>query len=339
MLSLDELVGKISGESGKAEEEVKTLIKDKQTELSDLVSEEGAAYIVGRELGVELIKDTRRDLKIANILPEMRNVDIKARVSSVFEPKEFEKNGKKGIVAGVVLGDDSGTIRLPLWNDEAALIKTEELSEGDLVEVTGAWSKNDSYRDGAELRLGRRGRIKKLESGEPGQAPSGTGGGAQQDAVRSSIAKASPGMNVIIRGMLMQVYRKKPYFEVCPQCGSRATESGSSFTCKEHGTVTPVYNLLLTGVLDDGTGNMRVVFFRDQAEKIFGRGANDVKDEFMGKGLDSFWEGFPAIGKELVVEGRVKMNDFSKEPEILANSVTEVNVKEEAARMLSELGG
>ena len=80
MLSTEELVKEISGKSEKGEDEVKKLIRDKQVELSGLVSEEGAAYIVGRELGVEMIRDTRRELKIKNILPDMRSVSIIAKV-------------------------------------------------------------------------------------------------------------------------------------------------------------------------------------------------------------------------------------------------------------------
>jgi replication factor A1 len=340
MLSLEELIGEISEKSGKSEEEVKGLIKEKQTELSDLVSEEGAAYIVGRELGVMLIKESRRDLKIANILPDIRNVDVVARVASVFEPREFDKNGKKGIVSGMMLSDDTGTIRLPLWNDEVKLISSIGLSQGDLVEVTGAWSKKDSYRDSAELRLGKKGKIRKVEDGEseipmPEQSQER---GSPQPAERKEIKDLAPGLNVIVKGCFMQVYRRKPYFEVCPQCGARAEEGNGSFSCKEHGPVQPNFNLLLSGVIDDGTGNIRVVLFREQAEKVFGKSAEEVKSAFESDG-EGFWSGFGGMGKEFMVEGRVKVNDFSKEPEILANNVSEVNVKDEAERLLKEIGG
>ncbi len=336
MLSLDELVTEISGKSGKAEDDIKALIKEKQTELSDLVSAEGAAYIVGRELGVELIKDTRRDLKIENILPDMRNVDVKARVASVFEPREFQRNGKTGKVANVTLSDDTGTIRLPLWNDEIGIIESTGLSQGDLVEVTGAWSKRDNYRDTAELRLGKRGKITKLESG-PGELPpkgGGSGQPAQQPAIRTEIKDLKPGASVIVKGCLIQVYKKKPYYDICPQCGKSVKEENGSFVCRDHGFVQPTFSLLLSGVIDDGTGNIRAVFFRDSAEKLFGKSAQEVKSSFDSAGIDGFWEGFPSIGKDIMVEGRVKISDFTKEAEILANSVTEVNAREEAANIL-----
>jgi ssDNA-binding replication factor A large subunit len=343
MLSLEELIREISEKSGKSEEEISSLIKDKQAELSNLVSEEGAAYIVGREAGVELIKDTRRKLKIKNILADMRNVEVVARIASVFEPREFDKNGKKGIVSGVMLSDDTGAIRLPLWNDEANLVSTLGLSQGDLVEISGAWAKKDNYRDAAELRLGKRGRIKKLEDGKGGDVPvlqeGDAGPPAPAEAKRVEIKDVSPGLNVIVKGCLMQVYRKRPYFEACPQCGGRVEEAGGSFTCKEHGTVQPAFNLLLSGVIDDGTGNIRAVFFREQAGKLFGKSAEDIKESFESEGMEAFWGNFAGRGKEFMVEGRVKISDFSQEPEILANKVSEVNVKEEAESLLKEIGG
>jgi len=80
------------------------------------------------------------------------------------------------------------------------------------------------------------------------------------------------------------------------------------------------------------------VFFREQAEKLFGKPVEEVKAEFTEKGQDAFWDGFTGIGKELLVEGRIKSNEFTKEMEILCNNVEEVNTREEIKRLLSEVG-
>jgi hypothetical protein len=154
----------------------------------------------------------------------------------------------------------------------------------------------------------------------------------------ADIASLKPGMNAQIRGCLVQAYRRKPYFEVCPQCGSRAEDKEGKFVCKEHGPVEPAYNLLFSGVIDDGTGNIRFVLFRDQAEKMFGKSAAEVRNEFESDGSDQFWANFPNLGKEYTLEGRVKVNDFSNESEVLANSMMETDIKEESGRLLKGLG-
>jgi replication factor A1 len=338
MLSMEELLAEISGKSGKTEKEIRHLIKEKQAELSDLVSEEGAAYIVGRELGVELSRGAKRSLKIANIIPDMRTVDLKARVSAVYEPRAFDKNGKKGTVTNIVLADDTGTIRLPLWNDEAEIISKAGLAPGDAVEVIGAWAKKDTYRDGMELRLGKTGRICKIDGEGIPDVELSRGGGESRQTGRIHVKDLSQGTSSSVRGCLVQVYRKKPYFDVCPKCGKSVQEKEGSFACAEHGKVTPSHNLLLTGVIDDGTGNIRAVFFRDLAEKVFQKSSDDVKKEFMNRGLDAFWEGFSSTGMEFVVEGRVRVNDFSKELEMVATAVFPADARQEAENILKDLG-
>lgn len=343
MLSVDELIREIAGKTGKSDEEIKKMISEKQVELSNLVSEEGAAYIVGRELGVELIKETKRVLKIASIVPDMRNVDVVARVASVFDVREFEKNGKTGKVTSIMLADDTGTIRLPFWNDEVNFMSSLGIKQNDVIEVSGVWAKKDNYKDGGvELRMGKRGKIKIIEEGEVPEVShsdiQGSGNKpAKQASVRLEVSALQQGMNVIIKGTLVQVYRKRPFYDSCPQCGGRVEENQGSISCKEHGSVTPMPNALLTGVVDDGTGNVRVVLFRDQAEKILGTPAEQAKNDFNSAGMDAFWDKFRGLGVELMIDGRVKTNDLSKELEIVANSVQEVNVKEEAGKLLEEL--
>ena len=73
MPSLEKIILKISEGSKTAPEEIKKLIEEKQDELSGLVSPEGAAYIVGRELGVSLLKETKRELKVKNLGKCTRN--------------------------------------------------------------------------------------------------------------------------------------------------------------------------------------------------------------------------------------------------------------------------
>ena len=81
MDSAEGLVKEIAKKAGKPEGEVRKLIEEKQTELSGLVSTEGAAYIVGRELGVSLLKESSRQLKARNIIPGMRSVDFLGRIT------------------------------------------------------------------------------------------------------------------------------------------------------------------------------------------------------------------------------------------------------------------
>jgi len=124
MLSLENIVKEISKGSGISEGDVKKKIEEKQIELSGLVSPEGAAYIVGKELGVNLLKKTaKRRLKIKNILPGMRSIDVTGKILGISDKRDFEKSGKSGSVVNLMLADETGVVRVSLWNDEIGLLE------------------------------------------------------------------------------------------------------------------------------------------------------------------------------------------------------------------------
>src|SRR3989338_2964778 len=116
MFSYDEILEKIEKDGKISRQQAEKLIGEKQTELSGLVSREGAAYIVGRELGLNLLKEGTRDLKIKNLVAGLRSANISGKIARIFEPREFDKNGKKGRLLSMIIGDETGTTRLTLWN-------------------------------------------------------------------------------------------------------------------------------------------------------------------------------------------------------------------------------
>ena len=64
MATLDEILGKIESQTNLGKEELREKIKKKQNDLSGLVSLEGAAYLVGKEVGVNLLNSEKRKLEI-----------------------------------------------------------------------------------------------------------------------------------------------------------------------------------------------------------------------------------------------------------------------------------
>ncbi len=335
MYSFEDIVREIANVSGLSEEEVKQKIKDKQTELSGLVSPEGAAYIVGKELGVNLLKETRRHLKIKNIVSGMRSVELIGRVVSISERRDFEKEGRKGSVVNIVLGDETGTVRLSLWDDEINILNTLGVEENDILKVSNAYVKVDG-RGNHELRLGRFGKIEKIEGGDV-ELPEKEGIEKSFETVKPrNIIDLKEGEYSEIKGSLVQIFRRNPFFEVCPKCEGRVEKSGEVWRCKEHGNIEPKHQLVISGVVDDGTGNVRVVFFRELAEKILGKGIEELKVSGGGD-PSSIYESLDVLGKEFIIRGRLKRNQFTERMEFVANEVEEIDVKEEAKRLIERI--
>jgi ssDNA-binding replication factor A large subunit len=337
--SVSTLIKEISEKSGTPQKEVKKLIEEKQDELSGLVSPEGAAYMVGRELGVNLIKEAPKQFKIKNIITGMRSVDIVAKLLQVWDVREFsKKTGGTGRVMNLLFGDETGTIRLSLWDEQIDAFNSMGIKEGDVLDVTHAWTKADN-RDNPEMRLGKSSTIRKSDAMIDAAKPAGheqfSGGmGSYQ---RKDISDLKEGISGEIRACMVQVYSRNMFYNVCPQCGGRVEEQDGKFRCEEHGEVAPKKQMILSGIADDGTGSIRVVFFRDNAEKVVGRNVEELK-KIMEKNKSEDVAGLlGCLGREMLIRGNVRINKLTENLEMVANEVDDVDARAECDRLLREL--
>ena len=335
---LDKLIEMISKHSNTPIDTVKKMIEDKQDELSGLVSEEGAAYIVARELGISLLKETKKQLKIKNLITGLRSVDLVGRIIQVTGPREFERNGKTGHVINIVLGDETGVVRLSLWNEETDKINELKLGEGDTVRVIHGYVKMDN-RGNLELRIGR-GRFEKVED-ELVDLPAKETMKERFDTIRrKNIDDLKDGDFGEIKACLVQMFRRNPFFEVCPQCGTRMKLLNEKWTCDDHGEVEPAYRIVVSGVADDGYGNIRVVFFSDVAEKLFNKTVAELK-KIGEREMDALkiYDKIDILGKDFIMKGRVKQNSYTEKLEMVINEIAPVDVKKEIESLLNELSG
>ncbi|MBN2203356.1 MAG: DUF2240 family protein [Candidatus Aenigmarchaeota archaeon] len=326
-MDYEEILNKIKEKTKLSDEDLQERIIEKQKELSNLVSKDGAAYIIAKELGVELFpKKQERRLQIKNIVPKIRILNIKARIARIFPVKEFESKGRKGKVASIVLADESGTIRLTLWDAQTEIIG--KVKEGMAVEVFGGYTRPDP-RGGAEIRLSKTGGLKLLDDSElPELAKTAPAPSAKQF---STIEKLKEGDMTEIRAAVVQLFETNFFYTVCPECGKRVTKD-NDYTCADHGKVEPKKNMVLSGVVDDGTGNIRVVFFRDNALKLIGMSMDEVLDK-----EDTFFGDLDVLGKEFLISGRVRKNKMFKRLEFVANDVKEVDMKEQVNKLINNL--
>ena len=51
-----------------------------------------------------------------------------------------EKNGKKGKVVNLMLADETGQIRLSLWNEQVKLVEESQIKEGVVIEITNGYT-------------------------------------------------------------------------------------------------------------------------------------------------------------------------------------------------------
>jgi replication factor A1 len=110
-------------------EEFERRVESKIEECGDLVDEPTAAMIVIGELG-------RQHVKIRGLGGKSSLFSFFGKVIDKNGPKEFErKDGEKGWVATLLLGDETGTTRVVLWDEKAGA--AEDIAVGDVLEIIG----------------------------------------------------------------------------------------------------------------------------------------------------------------------------------------------------------
>jgi replication factor A1 len=302
--SYDLLIERIAKFSGLEKEEVDRRVEAKRAKLSGLISKEGAAQIIAAELGVNF---DSVQLKISELLTGMKKVNLVAKVINIFPVREYDKNGKKGKVANLIAADETGNIKIVLWDtNHIQLVENGEIINGVAIEI-----RNASLRNG-ELHLSGFSDIKKsnliLENVK-----------TTRQAERKKIEEIQEGKAVEIRALIVGVYPPR-FFFVCPECGKKAVETGEGHFCNEHGKVLPEERALINFSLDDGTGTIRCVLFSEQLSKLVNQ--EDLKD--ISK-LAIFREDL--LGTEFLIKANAKRNQMFNEVELSAFDMEKIDVE------------
>lgn len=323
----EQIIERIKKEAKISENEINGKIDSKMKQLSGLISKEGAAHIVANELGIKLFDAFTGKLQIKNILAGLRNVETVGKVLQTYELREFTANDRQGKVASLVIGDETGTIRAVMWGDQAENIKN--ISKDMTIKILGAYVKDNNGN--IELHINDRSKLILNPEGETVKSVK------QYTAERKTIGKLTENdSDVEILGTIVQIFEPR-FFEICPQCGKRAKNVDGVFSCPEHNSIEPDYSYVLNLIVDDGTENIRTVFFRESMEKLI----NSNKEKILE--YKDHPEKFEEVKTELLgnivkITGRVKKNLFFDRIEIVANSVSlNPNPEEEIKRLDDEV--
>ena len=304
------LIEKIATSAGLAKEEVERKIEARRAKLSGLISREGACQIIAAELGVNF---NDMDLKITELVDGMRKVNIIARVITMFPVREFNKNNRVGKVSSFIVADQSGNMRVVLWDtNHIELVEKGDIIEGVVIEVKNAAMRNN------ELHLSGFSEIKKsdkvLENVNTARA-----------ALDKEIKDLQPGQQVKIRGTIVQMFNPR-FFNVCPECGKKIVQDGDGYSCADHGRIQPKERSLINFVIDDGGETVRVVLFSEQVSKLIPE--EELKDPAKILTFREEW-----MGTEVYIQGSVRKNQLFNEVEMNVSDIQKVDVE----KLIAEL--
>lgn len=329
-MPFEDVLDKIVEETDASEEDIQDEVDEKMEEFEGLVSEEGAIHLVAKEYGVQVEGEGDKELKLDNVVPDMRKVNIKARVLNILDMNTFERDEEEedGKVQNLVLGDDTGTIRVTLWDEQTQI--AEKIEEDDPIHITSAYTVEDDQGN-AEIRLGDESQVAMADEEDVPEVESSSSGGSMSEVPIGEVATENSQFRV--NGLLVAMYPSNPFYQVDPETGDtvREDDDGNLVTDEGKEVEDPDHRLAISGVLDDGTGTVRCVFFGEQARKVL-----DIDKETEKEGDQDAVEqaADEVLGKELEVEGRTRYNDYFDQIELMVNSVEEVSTEEKMEELL-----
>ena len=98
-------------------------------------------------------------MSISELNAGQGNVAVEGTITEVGESRTFSKFGKEMTVANAILKDDSGTIKLSLWNEDASKYK-----EGDKIKIENGYV--NEFQGEMQLTAGKFGKMEKVGEGE-----------------------------------------------------------------------------------------------------------------------------------------------------------------------------
>jgi len=97
--------------------------------------------------------DAGANPRIKNLKAGMKRINLKARVLEIPKSKMvYTRSGMMSYVSNALIADETGSIRISLWNQQINII-----SEGDLIKIENG--KVTRFRGERQLRIGRHGSL------------------------------------------------------------------------------------------------------------------------------------------------------------------------------------
>ena len=284
--------------------DVRSKITAKLTEFSGLLSEEGAAHIIANELGVDLTQANGEPLKITHIAPGLKDITVIGKVLAVYELKEFESQRGAGQVQAILIGDETGLIRVTFWHEDTTKINCQK---DDVLKMTHLSAKLNQER--VELTASANTQLEKLDI-EVAVIEKGS----EMSTInyrKTKVDGAKPDEQVTLFGVIVNM--TSPYFyPVDPNTNKKITGDLES---QPHN-----WQYVANCTIDDGTGSVRVAAFREQALDLL-----QISEEEMQE-LRTNTTRFSDIQAERVgtyckVSGKITHNTQYDRTEMIANVI------------------
>lgn len=272
--------------------------------------------LTDKKLDLSPLIENNKPTKIIEIKPDMLGFEVLGRILHLYPQKAYSK----GNMASFILGDESGTIRTVLWDEKSEI--ANEVKRGDAVRIRNAYSRA-SISEEPEVHVGR---YSEILLNPDSNIPSLT-------EIEGLLIKSKEIINlenndryVRINGKIVDIDDgRRITYMTCPNCNKRVQNIANEWFCEScNSNVHPNSNIVLSFLMEDNTGSIRAISFRENAEKILGMDTEEIMN-IIGESGD---ESSPLrqakekiINTEISLLGRVRYSNFSDQLEFIVDRV------------------
>jgi hypothetical protein len=293
----DKILERLCKSSGVEAEEINRRVEAKRAKLSGLISREGALQVIAAELGISFDEEK---LKIDELLSGMRKVNFSGKIVKAYPIRTFtNKDGGEGKVANIFVADETGNIKVVLWDtNHIALLESGDVEEGSSIEIGSG-----SMRQG-EVHMGSFSDFKKSDELFENVK-------TEKVVKEKEIKEFNVGERINSRAFVVQSFQPR-FFIANIDTGRKATEDEIS-----KGIPTEK-RVILNVIIDDGTETIRAVMFHEMVQKL---GLNEFEnEELMAEQVQNI------LGSEKIFSGDVRMNSYFNTPELIVNGIDDLDL-------------
>ena len=273
-----------------------------------LSEEEASAMFIPK---LETLEKALYDYKkISDLDEDEQDTIIIGRIIELNELRQFDRdNGDVGHVRNIEIADDTGSIRVVLWDNDAK----NEYEMGQAIKLQNP-----------RLSLDMDNRVEATVSGgttmlEPSESeleklPS-------QDELMEAIfvpktieSLYEDDTNVHVTGTIQEVSPDKILLKRCPNCRENVDDSEDEYYCDNcgHSFDEPSYTLMIPTRIEDETGDISVTFFGKLAEELIGMDQEKIVSLVEdGYGIEDKLQDLVGVTIEIIAN--VSFDDYREE--------------------------
>ncbi len=98
-------------------------------------------------------------MELKDVKANQGNIEVVVTIVEKDSPRTFEKFGKTGKVCNATVKDQSGEVKMTLWNEDV-----DKVNVGDKIKVVNGWC--SEYKGEKQLSTGKFGKIEVVETGK-----------------------------------------------------------------------------------------------------------------------------------------------------------------------------